>query len=617
MVQSRVDPSKEWMSSPSLSYALSEDDVAIATEWASLLRSNLATLYAGDPVLDGTCLNAPRRHHADSRNAALAVEIAKLLYPTPSDSLTSPMIKYEKVVVLLRKALITQRLEQTAHATTEHEPWRKRILAQGPWDEINDRWTECAPALPMPVTISDRESLAEIFEHLSMDGNMTRNPTSDAQVFAVGKEPYYGSETLEFEKGIVYEDGRLDLCKKVVGPQNIVGLTKSLESNRFIRHFLLGNNVIGPVGARAIAEFVRRFPERMETWYLAGNCIDSNGLKSLVAVWKHSTAITNIWLKRNPLGPGSVFDLHELITKTANLRTLDLDQTELGNEKLAWLFHSLASYLGAQLPLRNLYINAVGVGEDSCKGIASFLSSPVCALESLYMSNNPLGDKGAMELSKGLQSNKGLLRLSIASCGLKSKGAGAIFDGLAAHPRLLTLSIGQSYSTKDLGSRYNFLTDDTTPSLTRLILGCKTLRMLDLGVLAMSSSFIDAVVETVTHSDSLVDVKLDSVYGKVHSDTRNLLRSHLEDNIRRNYKHMTYEDFQDGERRWLISPKDVRLIDSSYRNRDAGLARRGLMRLKKEWDDDDWEPFSRDIMEADYGAIVQREVERVGDGAGK
>ena len=38
-----------------------------------------------------------------------------------------------------------------------------------------------------------------------------------------------------------------------------------------------------------------------------------------------------------------------------------------------------------------------------------------------------------------------------------------------------------------------------------------------------------------------------------------------------------------GEQRWLISPKDVRLIDSSYRNRDAGLAMRGEMVLKNWW----------------------------------
>ena len=46
---------------------------------------------------------------------------------------------------------------------------------------------------------------------------------------------------------------------------------------------------------------------------------------------------------------------------------------------------------------------------------------------------------------------------------------------------------------------------------------------------------------------------------------------------------MTYEAFERGEQRWLISSKDVRLIDSSYRNRDMGLARRGEKVLEKWW----------------------------------
>lgn len=76
-----------------------------------------------------------------------------------------------------------------------------------------------------------------------------------------------------------------------------------LEKNTFIRHFLLGNNMIGPVGARMIADFVQKYPDNIQTWYLAGNCIDLAGLERLVPAWSQSQAITNIWLKRNPLGP--------------------------------------------------------------------------------------------------------------------------------------------------------------------------------------------------------------------------------------------------------------------------------------------------------------------------
>ena len=57
----------------------------------------------------------------------------------------------------------------------------------------------------------------------------------------------------------------------------------SLHSDTFVRHFLLGNNMIGPVGARLISDFVLAHPNRMGTWYLAGNCIDLAGLERLVS----------------------------------------------------------------------------------------------------------------------------------------------------------------------------------------------------------------------------------------------------------------------------------------------------------------------------------------------
>ena len=72
--------------------------------------------------------------------------------------------------------------------------------------------------------------------------------------------------------------------------------------------------MIGPVGARIIAGFVQNQPNRIETWYLAGNCIDLVGLERLVRAWTASTTITNIWLKRNPLGPKAYSALEKLVS---------------------------------------------------------------------------------------------------------------------------------------------------------------------------------------------------------------------------------------------------------------------------------------------------------------
>ena len=54
------------------------------------------------------------------------------------------------------------------------------------------------------------------------------------------------------------------------GPTHVGKLMESLEPNYQIRHFLLGNNAVSTTGAKRVAEFIHKYPDRMETWYLAG-----------------------------------------------------------------------------------------------------------------------------------------------------------------------------------------------------------------------------------------------------------------------------------------------------------------------------------------------------------
>ena len=193
----------------------------------------------------------------------------------------------------------------------------------------------------------------------------------------------------------------------------------------------------------SIASYMSRHPNQIETWYLAGNCNNSAGLETLVTAWSISSSIRHIWLKRNPPGPSSAKSLFELITKTPNLVTLDLDQTELRDAGVKELFDMLAEVDRQDvIPLRHIYLNANGIGEAACRSIASFLTSKRCLVDSL-LSNNPIGTAGALALAKGLRLNSTLLRPSIRSCGLKSEGAVAIMNALQPHPHIMTLDIGE------------------------------------------------------------------------------------------------------------------------------------------------------------------------------
>lgn len=500
-----------------------------------------------------------------------------------------------------------------------HLTWVEKVRAAGPWHQI--RTPEelfGAPSLPMPVSIAAAESLASCFDHIRAGG--THLPTRQAvsggfsplREFRLDTEPNYRISYIEFEKGVIYEDQRVDLCKQVLGPTNIDALLDSLEHNVFITRFLLGNNIVGPAGCRRIARFLQKYPDRMDTWYLAGNCIDTDGFRRLVAPLTNSVA-TNIWLKRNPLGPQSAIPLEMLITGLPILRTLDLDQTALGDEGVSCLFDLLSKYEpnepGKALSLKNLYLNANGIGPRSAASINRFLLSPHCNLEALYLSNNPLGDDGLIVLSTGLDQNISLKRLMLSSTGATSKGVKALLHNLTKHSTLTTLDLSQNYATQDLNAHFNYIDDSCTEAVIHFIQRTDNLRLLDLDYNAFTyTSIHDILLDGVLQSATLCDITLRTIREpeQVRKDSSEIgkreqwarkqckqLKSRLtrrfEINIEDFYgREMTVEEFHKQEIRWLRGPKeDLRKIDSVYRNRDAGMARRGLKRLDKWWNEAD------------------------------
>ncbi|KAJ6441041.1 putative 26s proteasome non-atpase regulatory subunit 3 protein [Purpureocillium lavendulum] len=593
--------------------------------------------------VDDELHDLPRRR---SPRAALAQLIAPLLYPVHEGSLTA-IIRYEADRVRVRGWAVLQRKFDLLRATqrngraalgmsggagpgVQSPVWSSRIVNQGPWDEARTPVSrDGVPAIPMPVKVAQEKQLAPFFAHLRGQGThvlVDGNGLDGMQLDGGKGEPYYGVQGAEFKKGVLYEDGRMDLCKMVVGPDHIWRLMDSLRDNDFVRHFLLGNNIIGPSGAKAIATFINELPERMETWYLAGNCIDGDSFTGIVDAMVKSPAITNVWLKRNPLGRQSAGDIFRLITQTPNLRTLDLDQTELGDAGVADLFTRLAEYVGpegSKLPLRNLYMNGNGISVDAARAIARFLTSPHCALSSLYMSCNPLGDDGATALAQALPAAPHLARLLLQSVGVSTQGAAALCRAVRSSAGVRTFDIGQAFATEDLAQAYNYVDDGAVPAIKDMLAHGR-LEYFNLGHCPISHAALAeisaAIADAAASSSSLLYYAASSILRRPtgsasfvpsrdtplpHPDAppradieaEKLLRARLEANVRARFPDdtgekggpgMTYVRFLAEEKRWLVSDKeDVRKIDSVYRNRDAGMARRGLVTLVKDWEEGD------------------------------
>ena len=107
-----------------------------------------------------------------------------------------------------------------AEAQKRNNVWKQRFKAQGAWDEDKDPVSKLGvPALPMPVAISDKESLAAFFDYLRHDNDESDEGSSyvgGAQPLVRDKETFYGVDVSVWQKGMLYADGRMDLCKMYV-----------------------------------------------------------------------------------------------------------------------------------------------------------------------------------------------------------------------------------------------------------------------------------------------------------------------------------------------------------------------------------------------------------------
>jgi hypothetical protein len=167
------------------------------------------------------------------------------------------------------------------------------------------------------------------------------------------------------------------------------------------------------------------------------------------------------------------------------------------------------------------------------------------------------------------------------------------------------------------------VTDRSTSAICDFIASSPQLAYLDFGHSAMTHAGLVTILEALLSSPSLMYYRATTIYpqsrtalaikdGQTHARLLATVRRHITDNVQRMYgADVTFDLFMSEHKRWLVNDEaSVRKIDSVYRNRDAGLARRKLKILDKCWDVDD-ETLEK-VMGA-VGPVCTRRSTRVGE----
>ncbi|MCP3140484.1 DUF924 family protein [Pyxidicoccus xibeiensis] len=417
--------------------------------------------------------------------------------------------RYRQVLALLSEVLAAMdpgRTREQLHQLRSSREYTPQHIIAGSTQPLSPAVTEPEPEPVVPCSLVE---LGPLLTHL--------------------RENLGVSQQTAFSKGTLTTDGRLDLCKQVVGPGGIRPLLDAMRSTQRVKRLLLGNNIVGDGGAAAIAEFLReRKDSPLECWYIAGNQIGPEGISHVCDALMQDSKVTSLWLKRNPLKAAGMRPLAGLLRHNRTLAVLDLVNCGLLDEGLEVLLGALMGQ-GANKTLKHLYLGTNGITAASAPRIARFLRED-CALESLYLSCNRLGDEGVAQIAEGLAANRSLTRVSLASNRVGPQGAAALAEALTGHPSIALLDLGFTKATVAVGELGNFIGDDGARALARMLKHNTALRSLDLLHNFISQVGVNHLRDALTVNDTLVTLQL-TQFGRVHNEPgKEEIRAALERN---------------------------------------------------------------------------------------
>ena len=522
-------------------------------------------------------LHAPRYTHTQSmknKPIRLAQYCAKKMFidtgKMPKQEWAN--IHWQRLVAKLSRAFIEQEKIKAIRAE-EFKTARLLQHQRKGWCELKKRTIAVPVGRPtaMKVDISPLEELEPFFTHLATNGIMY--------------SPQNSTEHQEFIRGAVYPDGRMDLCKQVVGPTWIGALMTALKTNTQVEHFLLGNNITNIEGGRAIGEFLATpRPNKIKTWYLAGSEFSSKALEHIIAGFLAAgdNDVSGLWLKRNPLYAEGMRHIRKLLesNESLNLKVLDLHNTAIGLKEQAYSdetnnferhitdngIKELCEGLKVNEVLENLYLGANALKQSSINYLADYFQFKVnqCrpGIKSLWLDMNKLTDEGCKVLCESL-ANYPIRVLELGSNFISEDGMAHIARCFRNHSTLEVLHLGLYKATADMGATTNNIGDAGVPAICELMENNTSIRHLDISMNNISNEGMTLITASLEKNTTLWYMNYKQ-YGH-NTDEKNVQK--IADLLERNREPYRPEiEFGKNHERRFIHGDNIWTIDSIYRN---------------------------------------------------
>ncbi len=523
----------------------------IALKFSTQLLADYALYEKNEPISD--CgLFAPRLHctyNNQTRPLRIVNELVNLMYVKTNrvTKFENGKVMYSKLISRLSKRYVEQ-FTKDFLANNKYKLFRLLEHDRKNWCSLKNKPVGKVITEPtaMPVEIAPLEELEPFFKFLDSNAQPIDN---DNEI-----EP-----CMKFIRGALYQDKRMDLCKQVVGPSWIGMLMGALKQNTQVEHFLLGNNIIGETGGKAVGDFLlSEHKAKIKTWYLAGNDLNSKAIEHVVNGLESDTDCVNLWLKRNPLKPEGIKHIARLLKVNKFIKVLDLHNTAVFDEGLSYLVEGLKE----NRTLRHLYLDANGITSNGIKYLIDYFEYLVTnnleGISSFWFDMNNIGDEGIMELVGVLGKYRYLKRLNLGSTGITEKAIPSIVNAFKSHPNLLVLDLGMYKSTSDMGMITNNMGDNGIELLGELIKQNSTLQFLSVVMNGLTTKGIEILNDAIQSNNTIMYLD----WAQYGIDVPQKLSTQLRNKIDTNRTNAGFTR----RLRNLKHGEQIHRIDSIYRN---------------------------------------------------
>ena len=522
---------------------------------AKKLQHEEKLLEEGSMISD-YAVKLPTLNGAEDKKTKLAHQLARFLFPTEDKNRVQSYIAYGKLLSKLRRAYRQQvqkqaALEQIKNA--KHNKFRearkfgRRQIFESLLDEPLSK--PILNPVPMIVEVAPLEELIPFFTCLKQ-GRAAKK------------------ECEKFVRGAYYSDGRIDMCKQVVGSDWIAELVDSIKNNANVKHFLLGNNIVGDRGASKIATLIQsKSSPAIKTYYLAGNCFTAEGAAKLGNALKQNHTVESLWLKRNPLKVEGVRQIARMLEVNRGLQTLDLVNVGMLDEGVKILFESLKQ----NSSLKTLYLDANGITAKGARYIADYFQylkqTQQIGLTGLFMAINRLGDEGVKIIANAVANYPHLKRLDFSSNRIQNGGLTVLLDRINTLPQLIYLGIGLYKSTSDLRELPNYFDGEGADIIAKFLHTNKTVQIMDIKNVNLRDGGFSAIADALEQNSTLLDLSYAQFQYSIPETIEAKITRYLSRNVKQQLG-IELTKFRRTKLRQIKHTDRVRFIDSIYRNND-------------------------------------------------